>query len=164
MSVAADIARSWVAPRRVIRRHIARGLTEERALGLLMIACLLLFIARAPVLLRAEAGADLAPVTRMAGGLMGAMILAPLLFYALAALGHLLARALGGRGSWLGARHALFWALLASTPLALLYGAAEAVMGAAAAQPLGLAVGAAFLGLWALCLAEAESGRAAAPL
>ena len=40
--------------------------------------------------------------------------------YLVAGLSHLIARLVGGRGDWYRARMALFWSLLASTPLILL--------------------------------------------
>ena len=105
--------------------------------------------------------------------LFGYLFVAPLLFYGLAALLHLAARAFGGRGGYLGARSALFWAALLGGPIALalaLAGALVEIAGGSGRLPwldyLGY-VGLAFwLWLLAASLAEAEgfgaTGRVAA--
>ena len=80
-------------------------------------------------------------------------------FYLLAALGHLAARLFGGRGSFFGARIALFWALLAVTPLMLLQGLVAAFIGPGAGlTAIGLLVFAVFLWFWFSGLAAAEFG------
>ncbi|MFQ6552171.1 YIP1 family protein [Aestuariibius insulae] len=60
---------------------------------------------------------------------MAWLIIWPLAFYGLAGLSHIAARMLGGRGNWFSARLALFWALLAATPAALLYGLTMGLIG-----------------------------------
>ena len=64
---------------------------------------------------------------------------APLLGYGLAAGAHLVARAFGGRGGFLGARAALFWSGLAVTPAALAIGASRRRGGRADRAGAGLA-------------------------
>ena len=73
-------------------------------------------------------GQELNPL--LGGALLAWVMIAPLIFYGLAALSHLLARALGGQGSFFGARLALFWALLAASPLILLNGLLAGFIGA----------------------------------
>ena len=81
----------------------------------------------------------------------------PLMAYGLAGLTHLVARLLGGRGSWYSARLALFWALLASSPAWLLHGLVAGFIGPGPAlSVVGGILLLAFLTIWALCLAEAE--------
>jgi hypothetical protein len=87
------------------------------------------FIAQLPRLAR-EAhlqGEDLDML--MGASLMGWVFIAPLLLYVLAALSHLVAKLFRGKGSHYGARLALFWALLASSPLMLLNGLVAGFIG-----------------------------------
>ena len=157
MSISTEIVRSWRRPRAATRRQLDHA-SEPRALAHLVIACLLIFVAQWPRLSR-EAYLDPSiPLdARIGGALMGIMFIAPLFFYALAALSHLVARLMGGRGSWLSARIALFWSLLATTPLFLLYGMVAGFLGPGPALSLTGAVAmAGFLAHWILSLAEAE--------
>ena len=110
MSVIQDVLRSYRAPRAVFQRRLGIGPREDRALAVLMGACLLVFAAQMPRLARQahETGEEL-------NMLMGATLLAwifimPLVLYALGTLSHIAARVLGGQGSSYGARFALFWA------------------------------------------------------
>jgi hypothetical protein len=158
MAVSTEIVRSWRSPRAALRRQIAAGLSEARALAYLMAACGLIFVAQWPRLSR-EAYLDPAvPLeARVAGALQGIVFLLPLLFYGLAALSHLLARQFGGRGGWLGARVALFWSLLAAAPLFLLDGLVAGFIGPGPARTAtGALLAGGLLLHWALALAEAE--------
>ena len=56
MSIVADIVRSYVQPRAVIRDRLAEGQREDRALMLLMLGCGLVFVAQWPRLARRAAG------------------------------------------------------------------------------------------------------------
>lgn len=133
MAVTTDIAATYRRPGRVIGRLLGMGQREDRALIILMVACVLVFFAQMPRLSRQAHLEGREFDMLMGGALMGWIFLAPLIFYALAALSHLLARLLGGQGSWYGARLALFWALLASTPLLLLHGLVAGFIGPGAA-------------------------------
>lgn len=157
MSVTGDIVATWRGPGAVMRRHLDRGRREDRALAVLMAACLLLFAARLPPLAREAyiTGTELNP--KLAGALFGLVFIAPLLLYGLAALSHLVARLFGGHGSWYGARMALFWSLLASTPLILLNGLVAGFVGPGAALTLvGLVWCAVFFWFWIRSLTVAE--------
>ena len=123
-----------------------------------MAACALIFVSQWPALARMAHHDPAIPLdARLGGALMGTLFLLPLFAYALAALSHLAARALGGRGSHHGARLALFWALLAISPLMLLQGLARGLAGPGPAQTaLGVAVLVCFLAVWASGLIEAE--------
>ena len=93
----------------------------------------------------------------MGARLLALVFIAPLVFYALAAASHLVARLFGGRGTGFGARMALFWALFCTTPAILLQGLVGGFLGAgAAATVVGLMVLALFLYLWVNMLIEAE--------
>ena len=162
MSVS-DILRSYRDPAAVLARRMQGG-REDRALVTLMLACALIFVAQWPRLSRA---AFLDPSielnARLAGALMGWIFLAPLLLYAVAALSHLAARLAGGRGSHFGARMALFWALLAASPLWLLHGLVAGFVGPGPQLALVGAVAlAAFLAIWLIGLVAVERGQVAA--
>ncbi|MEM9032276.1 MAG: YIP1 family protein [Pseudomonadota bacterium] len=125
-----------------------------------MAGCLVMFIAQWPVLSRAAWEDPTIPLdARLGGALMGWLIIAPLAFYALAALGHMLGALIGGGASWYQARVALFWAFLASGPLWLLNGLVLGFIGQGAAGTLtGSIAGVAFLGFWGAGLFEVEQG------
>ena len=131
MSTAQAIFKSYRAPWDVMRMHLERGAGEERALAWVMIACALFFVAQLPALSReAHLNPEGPPFEALAGGaFMGSVLVAPLIFYALAALSHLVAKLFGGKGSWLRARLALFWGLLAVAPWVLLQGLVAAFVG-----------------------------------
>lgn len=149
LAVSTDILATYRRPAAVVRSHFARGVSEPRALSFVMIACMLVFVAQWPRLSREAflTGEELEPM--LGGALLGWLIIAPLMMYALAAIGRLVVRVAGLRMSGFGARLALFWALLASTPLLLLFGLVGGFVGAGAAQSLvGLVWVAVFLWFW----------------
>lgn len=158
MAITLDMLRSWRDPRGVIRAKLAEGPREDRALATVMGACLLIFVAQWPRLSR-EAFLDpsIPLQARMMGALMGVVFLLPLILYGVAAASHVLARAFGGKGDWFRARMALFWALLAVSPLMLLNGLVAGFLGQGAAlTAVGVIVAAGFLYLWINMLVEAE--------
>ena len=157
MAVSTDVVRTWRAPRRVMRHLLAMGQREDRAIAYLMAGCLVLFISRLPVLQREAVLGD-GDFTRDASyAFFGVMMILPLLFYGIAALSRLVLRAMGGQGTWYTARLALFWALLASTPVALFYGLLRGLNGnVAATQAVGALWLIGFVVIWVLCLREAE--------
>lgn len=162
MGVSADIVASWRRPRAVMRRLLAMGVREDRALAFLIGACGLIFVAQWPDLSRQAFLDPSVPLqARIGGALFGWLFWAPVLLYALAALSRILAMALGGHGTWYGARLALFWALLASTPGWLLHGLVAGLIGPGPAETLvGAGLLFAILALWGICLREAESNPA----
>lgn len=157
MAVTADIGATYRAPDRVMARLLAAGQREDRALVFVMGFCVLAFIAQMPILAR-KAHLDGTELNALLGGaLLGTVFILPLVLYLLAAVSHLVARAVGGKGTWFGARLALFWSLLASTPLLLLHGLVAGFIGDG---PAKLAVGllwlAVFLWFWLSCLRRSE--------
>ncbi len=143
----------------MIRRVLDAGVNEGRALAILMGACALIFVAQGPRLAR-EAHFDPAiPLDARLGATLFALIfIAPLAFYALAGVSHLIAGMLGGKGTGYGARLALFWALISTTPATLLHGLMAGFLGpGAAATGVGIAVALAFAILWINMLIEAET-------
>jgi len=158
MALTNDIVASYRTPRRVIRRLLAAGVREDRALFYLMLACGLIFVAQWPRLSRQAALDDSVPLEALLGGaLMGWLFVAPLALYLLAGLSRLLARLVGGRGSWYSARLALFWSLLAAAPLWLFNGLVAGLVGPGPAlTATGFAALAAFLAIWIASLTETE--------
>jgi Yip1 domain len=157
MPVTRDITATYLRPARVMRRLLAMGQREDRALIILMVACVIVFVAQMPRLAREShmSGQDLDML--MGGALLGWLFLAPLFFYALAGLSHMIARLLGGQGDWFGARLALFWALLASTPLLLLHGLVAGFIGQGPQlQVVGVIWLVLFVWFWMAGLRQAE--------
>lgn len=163
MPVSTDIVRTYRAPRRVLREKLANGEREDRALATLMGACFLMFVAQWPSLSRQAYLDPSVPLdARMGGALMGWLFIAPMAAYVIAAASHLLAKVVGGRGTWFGARLALFWALLAASPLWLLNGLVAGFIGPGLELNLvGLIAVGAFLVIWGAGLWEAERGEGA---
>jgi hypothetical protein len=163
MPVTTDIAATYRSPRAVMRRLLDAGRREDRALAILMGGCLLAFVGRWPALQRAATLQPDAPPleAQIAGALFGWVFVAPLLLYGLAALSHLVARLVGGQGSFYGARLALFWAFLAAAPLLLLQGLVEGLVGPGPGlQIVGVLWLVAFGWFWIASLREAEKETA----
>ena len=160
MSVTLRILSTYRDPRGVMRGHLAAGPREDRALAVLLVACGMFFIAQWPGLARsAHLDAAVPLDARLGGALMGTLFLVPPIAYALAAVTHLAARVMGGRGTWFGARMALFWSMLAVSPLMLFHGLLAGFAGpGTAVTAVVLVVGAVFLFLWGAALTEAERG------
>jgi hypothetical protein len=158
MPVTLDIVRAWRGPRRLIRQKLDQGPREDRALAVLMGACGLFFVAQWPQLSRAAHLDPTVPLdARLGGALMAVMFLVPLIAYGLAGVSHLAARAVGGRGSYAGARLALFWAMLAIAPAMLFQGLVSGILGQGPQTTVtGVVVLGLFLWLWLSMLAEAE--------
>lgn len=156
MAAVADILATYRSPGRALRRMLGEGAGEARCLAVLTGGCALSFVAQWPRLAREAhlGGPDLE--ARMGGALFGWMVVAPLALYAIAGLAHLACRALGGRGSGADSRFALFWALLAASPLALLHGLAAGFAGPGRrlALAVGLAWCAAFAVFWVTGMRE----------
>lgn len=166
MAVTSDMIRSWRAPRQVMRKLLDQGKREDRAIAFLMIACFLIFVAQWPRLSRINAGFEPSPWPpeinfegMMTYTFYGFVIMLPLAFYALAALSRLVARIVGGQGSWYGARLALFWALLTTTPLLLLHGLVRGFVGPGIQADLVWVIWfVSVVYIWVQSLREAESG------
>ena len=86
MPVTADIVASYRGPARVMRRLLAMGRREERALAILMAGCVLVFVGQMPRLARQAhlTGEDLDML--MGATLLAWVVIAPLMLYVLAAL------------------------------------------------------------------------------
>ena len=157
MPVTTDITATYFGPGRVMKRLLETGQREDRALVILMAFCVLVFFAQLPRLSR-EAHLTGQELNMLLGGtLLAWVFIAPLLLYTIAALSHLIARLFGGKGSWYGARLALFWSLLASTPLLLLYGLLAGFVGPGPGlQAVGVLWLVVFGWFWVSSLLQAE--------
>jgi hypothetical protein len=158
MAITSDIVAAWRSPRQMIRSKLALGESEASALATIMGTCVLIFVAQWPRLSREAHMDPSVPLdARLGGALMACLFIVPLFAYGIAALSHLFARAMGGKGTWYGARLALFWALLAATPLMLLHGLLSGFLGQGVqATAVGLLVLAAFLYIWGNMLIGVE--------
>ncbi|ARC88503.1 YIP1 family protein [Rhodovulum sp. MB263] len=159
MAVTTEMVATWRGPRAALRRQLQMGPREDRALVYLMIACFVIFVGQWPRLAREAYLSPEIPLEALLGAaLFGWMALAPLFFYGLSALSHLVARLFGGKGSWFTARLALFWTLLCVSPLWLLQGLVAGFIGAGGALTLvSTVLAVAFLAIWLLSLVEAEA-------
>mgnify|MGYP001812995500 FL=1 len=157
MPVTRDIAATYRGPRKVMQRLLDMGQREDRALIFVMAACVITFIAQWPYLARRAHLEDVELNGLLAGSLMAWIIVAPLLLYVLAWFSHVLARMVGGKGSYYSARIALFWAFLATSPLMLLHGLMRGFIGTGTQeQIIGLVWLGCFLWFWLAGLWQAE--------
>lgn len=157
MSVMQDVLKSYRAPRDVFKRRLGTEIREDRAIAVLMAACVVVFISQMPVQARIahETGQEL-------NMLLGSVLLAwvfimPLVLYVLGSLSHVIARLFKGRGSAFGARFALFWSLLCASPLWLLWGLVSGFIGPGVQMQItgGLALFA-LIAFWSVNFRQAE--------
>ncbi len=159
MSITSDMVATYRGPRKVIARLLAMGVREDRALVILMAGCVVVFIAQWPRLAREAhvTGQELNPL--LGGALLGWIFIAPLAFYLIAFISHIVLRLFGRKISGYAARIALFWSFFAATPLILLHGLIAGFIGAG----VGLnVIGAIWFGLflwfWTSGLVQAAKG------
>ncbi|OUD10913.1 hypothetical protein BVC71_05460 [Marivivens niveibacter] len=159
MSVTRDMVRTWRQPRAVMDRLLRMGQREDRALAFLMGGCFLNFLATWPYAVRVEELTGTSAKEQITGSLFLWIFIAPLFFYGLSAVIHLVAKVLGGKGTFYTARLSLFWTLLATTPAALLYGLLRGFNGDdTGTMIVGALWTIAFFVIGSLTLIEAEKG------
>ncbi len=165
MALTTDIAATYRRPRAVVGAKIATA-REDLALAYVMLGCGLVFVGQWPRLQREAtlSGADLQPLVGAA--LFAWVFAAPVLLYLLAWLVQHAARALRRPVSAFGSRMALFWALVAASPLWLLNGLVAGLVGPGPAlTAVGALAAGAFAWFWGVGLAAARaveaSGQAA---
>ena len=144
MSVVLDILRTYRAPRETLGRRIGTEAREDRALAVLMGACVLIFVAQWPKLARdAHLDPSVGFDARFAGALFAWLLMAPLIFYVLALIVHGALRLVGRPATGFAVRMGLFWGLLAASPLFLLTGLTAGFVGPGPALTVisGLALG-----------------------
>ncbi|RFP89058.1 YIP1 family protein [Rhodobacteraceae bacterium 63075] len=162
MSLTRDIAATYRGPARVMRRLLAAGPRESSALAILMGACVIFFVSSWPRLAR-EAYINEEDLNALLGGaLMAWLFIMPLVLYLLGFIVFGVLRAISARADAQVVRLALFWALLASSPLVLLWGLVAGFIGPGIERDL---VGAiwfiCFLWFWLSGTAETLRERAA---
>ncbi len=157
MPVTADIAATYRGPGRVMSRLLLAGEREDRALIIVMAFCLLAYVAQLPGLARQAFEQKVELNALLGGALLGTVFMLPLILYLLAALSHVVARIVGGKGTWYTARLALFWSLLATAPFLLLHGLVAGFIGSGPVLTGAGAVWAAvFFWFWLSCMRQAE--------
>jgi len=112
-----------------MRRLLAMGRREDVALAFLMGFCILSFIAQVPRLVRDSHLADDDFSLLIAGALMGSIIVLPFVLYLFAAMTHFVRKIFRKSGTGYGCRLALFWSLLATTPVVLMNGLVAGFLG-----------------------------------
>ena len=115
---------------------LARGIGEERMFAYLAISCFVAFLAGLPqaIDMAANMPQEDALVGLVAGRFVAWLIFGSLFMYGLAAASHAIAFwGFRGKGTYAGARLALFWALFLAIPLGILSAALTQVL-----QLLGL--------------------------
>ena len=129
MSVVMDIVATYRGPARVLRRFAAVGQREDRAIAILMAGCAVVFVSTWPALSRKAhfTGEELTPM--LGGALFAWLFIMPLVLYALGLLVYAGFRLAGSKAQPWPFRLALFWALLAASPLMLLHGLVAGFMG-----------------------------------
>ena len=182
MSVTADIPRSWLRPRAVMHRRLSGEPDEKVAFVYLATASVLGFVAQLPGLVRTSREPDpefeaaiLSESARVgvevptditaakfealfSGAVMGWIFIVPVVLYIVAFVSHQIARLVGGRGSGLDARIALFWSVLAVTPALLLLGLTTGFIGPGPAQSIvGTLTLCGFIWIWLNSLYVAET-------
>ena len=153
MPITTDIFRTWRAPRQVVRGLLDQGQREDRLIFLAMVGCFLMFVAQLPLMARmAEEsrapGREVLELDMLIGtAFFGWLMIMPLALYLIAALSVPVLRLFRMRVSGFGARLALFWALIAAAPAALLLGLLNGLNGPGPGTTL---VGVIWLGVFAL--------------
>ena len=165
MALTTDIVATYRRPGSVAAAKIATA-REDLALAYVMLGCGLVFVGQWPKLQRDAylGGTELEPL--VGASLFAWIFAAPVLLYLLAWLVHQAARLARRPVGAFGSRMALFWALVAASPLWLLNGMTAGMMGPGPALTLvGLVAAGAFLWFWVAGLRAARAveveGRAA---
>ena len=159
MAAVDDIVRSYRRPGEVVRSHLARTRSEPRLFTLLFSGLLVIFVAQWPRLARQNfESPDVPMVGLMLGTALAIAAMVPF-FYALAMIGTLVSRIFGGRGDGYGGRLALFWALLAVSPLTLLQGLTLGLIGyGTQANVVAVIVSTVFFLFWGVGLRVTQFG------
>jgi hypothetical protein len=154
MGVVTDIAKSYRAPRAVLRHRLG-GESEGGALVTLMLACGLIFVAQWPRLSRVafETGQEVQML--MGATLLSWLFIMPLVFYVLSGIVGFALRFTGAQATGFEVRLAMFWGLLCAAPLWLLWGLAAGFVGpGATTNGVGVLALVALIYFWGVMLAE----------
>lgn len=160
MPVTSDIAASYRRPRAVMRGLLALPVNEGRALAIAMAGCVVVFIGQWPRLAREAHMTGQELNSLLAGALFAWVFIMPLVLYVLSALSLVVLKLSGARTSGYRCRLALFWAVLAASPLILLIGLVAGFVGPGAGlQLVGLLWLVIFMWFWISNLLEAGWGE-----
>lgn len=119
MSLLADIKAAYRSPRTEMRRHIENGIGEEQTLFFALLFGGLSFLSQLPdIAKRAHLTGDSLPAMT-AAQFIASVFMMPLLMYGIAAIVRVIYGYIGGQGDHIGARRALFWAAVVTTPVLL---------------------------------------------
>ncbi len=130
MALTRDIIATYRGPSQVVRRFLAQGRNEVRALLFLLIAGLLIFVAASPFQAReAQMDPDGPLSVRLYWSAFLWIFIMPLLMYLFAAAIWGITKVAGVGVSGFAIRLTLFWSLLASTPVLLLLGMVAGLIG-----------------------------------
>ncbi len=150
MAVSTNIVRTWRGPRAVFADLLREGVREDRLIAYLMAACLMMFVAQLPVQARISHLSQELETPLALGQLIGTtffawLMIMPLVFYLLALLLQGILWLFGIRPGGYPVRLALFWGLLAASPVALLQGLLSGLNGQGPGSYL-------VFGIWAVAL------------
>lgn len=120
MPVLSDIRLSYLRPSEAMRNQIEFGIKEEQTLFFAILFGLLSFLSLLPDLAKHAFLKDESLSALAAAQFISSVFMMPLLMYGIAALSHIILKYFGGQGDYVGARRALFWAALVTSPAILL--------------------------------------------
>ena len=108
-----------------MKRYLEDGIREEQTLFFAILFGLLSFLSLLPALAKHAFLTNESLSALAAAQFISSVFMMPLLMYGIAAVSHLILKYFGGQGDYIGARRALFWAALVTTPAILLTSIAE---------------------------------------
>ena len=108
-----------------MKRHLDNGIREEQTLFFAILFGLLTYLSLLPALAKHAFLTNESLSALAAAQFISSVFMMPLLMYGIAAVSHLILKYFGGQGDYIGARRALFWAALVTTPAILLTSIAE---------------------------------------
>ena len=109
-----------------MKRYLEDGIREEQTLFFAILFGLLSFLSLLPALAKHAFLTNESLSALAAAQFISSVFMMPLLMYGIAAVSHLILKYFGGQGDYIGARRALFWAALVTTPAIFLTSIAEA--------------------------------------
>lgn len=129
VSILTDIKLAYYKPRNVMKRQISTGIREEQTLFFAILFGLLSFLSLLPAIAKHAYLTNESLSALAAAQFISSVFMMPLLMYGIAAISHLVLKYFGGQGNYIGARRALFWAALVTTPAILISSIVETYIG-----------------------------------
>lgn len=130
MALTRNIAATYRGPGRVVAEILDGQTREDRMFYILLTACAVIFVAQAPYQAREAHLDETVPLlARLYWSAFLWIFIFPLLMYAIAAIVWLVSRVMPRAPSGYEIRTALFWALLASSPIVLMLGLTAGIIG-----------------------------------